>query len=56
MLEEEINLKAQKLTIEYLKQTKGTNSNNLCGDDLSEKVFIVYKFVHTPKEALIAGM
>jgi hypothetical protein len=48
------------MTIEYLKKNKGSSNNNLrCGEpegDQSEKVFIVYKFVNTPIDALIAGM
>ena len=60
VLEEQINLLAQKLTLEYLRTTKGNNSrdssnNSNCSSD-SEKVFIVYKFIHTPIEAIIAGM
>jgi hypothetical protein len=40
--------------MEYMKKNNN-RGNNPC-DDISEKVFIVYKFVNTPIEALIAGM
>lgn len=52
VLEEQINLQAQKLTLDYLKKNKGTNNQ----PNDNEKVFIVYKFIQTPIEALIAGM
>jgi hypothetical protein len=45
-------MQAQKLAVDYLKKNKG--SNNCCTD--AEKVFIVYKFIQTPLEALTAGM
>jgi hypothetical protein len=43
------------MTIEYLKKNKGANNNNNNCQD-SEKIFIVYKFIQTPIEALTAGM
>lgn len=56
-LEEHINNKAKKLTVDYLKKTtdtrRGGQQNN---QQLSEQVFLVYKFIHTPIEAIIAGM
>lgn len=39
------------MTLDYVKKNKG---GNIIID--SEKVFIVYKFIQTPIEALIAGM
>ena len=39
------------MTVEYLKNNKGDNNK-----DDSEKIFIVYKFIETPIEALVAGM
>lgn len=56
-LEEHINLQAQKLTLDWLKKHKGNNNNGNNNNLLdSEKIFIVYKFIQTPIEALIAGM
>lgn len=51
LLEEQINLQAKRQTSDYLKQNAGGDDNQD-----KEKVFIVYKFVNTPIEALIAGM
>jgi hypothetical protein len=42
-------MQAQQLTEEYLKTEEKNELDK-------EKVFIVYKFVNTPLEALIAGM
>lgn len=67
-VEEQANLQAQKLTLEYLRQAKlqrQSNDSSDCGkpsepqpmmEENSEKVFIVFKFIHTPLEAIIAGM
>jgi hypothetical protein len=68
-LEEQANVQAQKMTIEYLKKAKLSSSlnnlNNNCennnnnlpkAEENQEKVFIVYKFIQTPIEAIIAGM
>src|ERR1035437_3710337 len=55
-LEEQINLQAKKLTVDYLRKSKGENNNNNKGGDDTldgEKIFIVYKFVNTPIDALI---
>jgi hypothetical protein len=49
-LEENINNKAKKLTVDYLKSRGG---NSL---PLQEQTFLVYKFIHTPIDAIIAGM
>lgn len=54
MIEEQANLQAQSLTIEYLKKCKGNNCDPQ--PEPQEKVFIVYKFIQTPIEAIIAGM
>ena len=60
MIEEQANLQAQKLTLEYLKNQKATTkpveSDPKPSEDPSEKVFIVYKFIQTPIDAIIAGM
>lgn len=50
-LEESINNKAKKLTAEYLRSGRGGNSL-----PLQEQTFLVYKFIHTPIDAIIAGM
>lgn len=68
-IEEQANQQAQKLTLEYLRQAKlqrqSPKSSDKPSDDQpeqpqmeenSEKVFIVFKFIHTPIEAIIAGM
>ena len=45
------------MTMDYLKKNKGNNNNNNNNNNLdSEKIFIVYKFIQTPIETLIAGM
>lgn len=46
------------MTVDYLKKSKGGNNNNNCNQPQQdqEKIFIVYKFIQTPIEALIAGM
>jgi hypothetical protein len=49
-LEENINNKAKKLTVDYLN-SRGGNST-----PLQEQTFLVYKFIHTPIDAIIAGM
>lgn len=53
-LEEHINNKAKKLTVEYLKGRIPGNSQQQ--QLLQEQVFLVYKFIHTPLDAIIAGM
>jgi hypothetical protein len=72
-VEEQANLQAQKLTVDYLKlaklQRQQMNSDSGSGkpsdcpqvlqpmmEENNEKVFIVFKFIHTPIEAIIAGM
>ena len=40
------------MTVDYIKKNKG--NNNICVE--SEKIFIVFKYIQTPIEALIAGM
>ena len=56
-LEETINTKAKKLTLDYLK-TKGVQlqGGNQQGQQMLDQVFLVYKFVNTPIDAIIAGM
>ena len=46
------------MTTDYLKQVKrGDNSNEVINqEDNNDKVFIVYKIIQTPIEALQAGM
>ena len=39
------------MTVDFIKKNKGTT---ICAE--SEKVFIVYKYIQTPIDALIAGM
>jgi hypothetical protein len=39
------------MTVDFIKKNKG---NIICQE--SEKVFIVYKYIETPIDALIAGM
>ena len=72
MIEEQANMQAQKLTLEYLKKSKTPSQSkpqsvdrcDPCDDkqpskpseENNEKVFIVYKFIQTPIEAIIAGM
>jgi hypothetical protein len=43
------------MTVDWLKKNKGVNPN-WSQQENSEKVFIVYKFIQTPIEALTAGM
>lgn len=70
MIEEQANKEAKTLTHEYMKKSdnKGAASNSRVASSLSsscnvekfeddkEKVFIVYKFIQTPIEAITAGM
>jgi hypothetical protein len=41
-----------------MRQNKGGNGNgNTNNNNIeSEKIYLVYKFIHTPIDALIAGM
>jgi hypothetical protein len=47
------------MTVEYIKKCRGNNNDNNGNNNNpldNEKIFIVYKFINTPIEALIAGM
>src|SRR4051812_31643053 len=52
-LEDTINNKAKKLTIEYLREQGGDFTG---GRDQQDQFFLVYKFIHTPLDMIIAGM
>jgi len=54
LLEENINSKAKKLTLDYLK--RGGDRRGGQQQSLQDQVFLVYKFIHTPVDAIIAGM
>lgn len=65
-MEETINIKAKKQTVEYINRRDrdccqdrgdGDNGNNNGGNNNNqEQVFLVYKFIGTPVELIIAGM
>ena len=56
-LEETINTKAKKMTLDYLKsQGVQLQGGNQQGQQMLDQVFLVYKFIHTPIDAIIAGM
>ncbi len=59
-IEEQANKQAETMTAEYLKKVKGgdnqPNEQGLQPEESNEKVFIVYKIMQTPLEALQAGM
>lgn len=63
-MEEAINTKAKKQTCSYFRDNRrddcgrdgvdeGSN-NNICSNQ--EQVFLVYKFINTPIDLIIAGM
>lgn len=57
MIEEQANKQAQALTADYLKQVKGGDANGQGqAEENNDKVFIVYKIMQTPLDALQAGM
>ena len=53
-LEENINAKAKKMTVDYLK--KGADRRGSLQPHNQEQIFLVYKFIQTPIDAIIAGM
>jgi hypothetical protein len=52
-LEDHINNKAKRLTIEYIREQGGDFTG---GKDQQDQFFLVYKFIHTPIDMIIAGM
>lgn len=51
-VEEYVNMQAQQMAAEYLNKASKEERH----EEDKEKVFIVYKFIQTPIDALIAGM
>jgi hypothetical protein len=55
-MEESINNKAQLDTLEYLRELQRVGGNRGGADQCHDQIFLVYKFINTPLELLIAGM
>jgi hypothetical protein len=57
MMEEQINIKAKKLTYDWMVKRSDDDD---CGQGekqlLQEQVFLVYKFISTPVDIIVAGM
>jgi hypothetical protein len=57
MMEEQINIKAKKMTYDWMVR-RADDDDCGQGDDkqLQEQVFLVYKFINTPIDIIVAGM